>query len=181
LINNMNKCKHCGIELTILPELEPKDVCFSCWISKEIYSKINPDNWFWCDLCKCISYDYHCECGSTLCNGTGCEKCAHLQHIVELAREKGLAPSKEELVENKCIPIPEIELLREIFEEEQKKVEQKPYEFDLTWDSKYNCPVCKKTIKAITIYEMGKKKFKLVPCECWSKVHTLNYYWYHPN
>ena len=72
------------------------------------------DNWFYCNLCKCVSYDYKCECHATYCNAGGCDKCYHLHEpALDAIRDKNHPPI-EELKKRKKYN-KEDELLKKIF------------------------------------------------------------------
>lgn len=73
-----------------------------------------PDNWFYCNHCKCISYDYKCECLGTYCNAGGCDKYRHLYKLVVLAKKvKNHPPIKE--LKKRTEYNKEDELLKKIF------------------------------------------------------------------
>jgi len=36
---------------------------------------IDRSKFFWCPLCKCVSYSINCECFGSYCNGGGCDAC----------------------------------------------------------------------------------------------------------
>ena len=62
------------------------------------------ENWFYCDVCDCISYRYGCECYGTACNAGGCDKCKSIWDIVTDAIKQGNHPSekilKREVIDN---------------------------------------------------------------------------------
>ena len=72
------------------------------------------DNWFYCNHCDCVSYDYKCECLATYCNAGGCSKCRHFHELVRLAIKGKNHPPIEEL-KNKKEHNQEDELLKKIF------------------------------------------------------------------
>jgi hypothetical protein len=81
---------------------------------------IKPENWFWCDLCECVSYNYECECHGSWCNAGGCDKCHELRMMLERLHDLNMFPSKEFALENNLRrfgskEIPENALLRKIF------------------------------------------------------------------
>ena len=81
---------------------------------------LKKENWFWCDLCMCISYLYECECHATSCNCGGCEKCRPLHELVKIAEDNGNHPTEEECKANSLKrwgskDSPETKLLDEIF------------------------------------------------------------------
>ena len=81
--------------------------------------ELSRDNWFWCDLCERVAYDYSCECYGTSCNGGGCPKCKHLWTLVPLAKKLGMSPDEQEL-RARCEAnggTAENKLLKEIFGE----------------------------------------------------------------
>ena len=81
---------------------------------------IKPENWFWCDLCRCVSYNYECECHATSCNAAGCDKCAPTQKIVDMLRKLNLKPTEAFAKANNLkkwgsVKTPETKLMEEIF------------------------------------------------------------------
>lgn len=47
--------------------------------------KLIEENWFWCNLCECISYNFQCSCHGSYCNCGGCDKCLPLRNLVKEA------------------------------------------------------------------------------------------------
>ena len=85
-----------------------------------MYNIIKRDNFFYCDICDEVSYDFECECGATLCNGAGCEKCTPLFDILRQYYNEGLFPTKEEALKLNIEKFgeeqtPETKLLTSIF------------------------------------------------------------------
>jgi hypothetical protein len=144
---------------------------------------INPENFFWCDLCDRISYDYQCECRSSYCNAGGCPECQKLRELVEMAYVVNDIPSEAEARKNSLKKFgsesPESKMMRKMFGN-SKDMKTEEYKFDLTYSSCYKCPVCKFHMKAYTIYEMGERLFRLIPCECFNKLHQFHW-WDEPN
>jgi hypothetical protein len=61
--------------------------------------KLDNENWFWCDVCQKVSYDFKCQCQGTSCNAISCKKCYKLHDLVKKYKEQNLAPTKEEAIE----------------------------------------------------------------------------------
>lgn len=59
---------------------------------------LKEENWFYCDVCDCVSYRYDCDCSGTACNAHGCDKCKPQWGVVSEAIEHGNHPSTEKLV-----------------------------------------------------------------------------------
>lgn len=83
---------------------------------------LRAENWFWCDVCHCVAYDYACECRGTSCNAHGCDKCKPIWDLVTAALNNSMCPTEEEAKLNNLKKwgtkeTPETELLNKIFKE----------------------------------------------------------------
>jgi hypothetical protein len=65
--------------------------------------EIKKENWFYCDLCDSISYDFKCKCGASACNGAGCDECKDLHIIIDKMIDNKTCPTLEECKENNLI------------------------------------------------------------------------------
>ena len=62
--------------------------------------EIKEENWFYCCLCRAMSYKLNC-CGNTTCNGGGCEKCRDLWDEATKMIHEGTCPRIEDVPHHK--------------------------------------------------------------------------------
>lgn len=79
--------------------------------------QLKPEDWHWCELCRCRSYSRDCECYGSTCNGGGCPECRPYFEAARQAVENNTAPSVDICKANSAASVDgkEEELLRKIF------------------------------------------------------------------
>lgn len=60
---------------------------------------LKEENWFYCDVCDCVSYRYDCDCNGTACNAHGCGECS--QPLKELGFYTRISSNKDYYLKNK--------------------------------------------------------------------------------
>ena len=82
--------------------------------------KLKTENWYWCNNCNCIAYNYTCGCKGTSCNAGGCKLCDPVAKKVKEIIKNGKAPKKlfQRFLRKLRIPyLPDEKLLVRIFRE----------------------------------------------------------------